>query len=72
MKDEFIEIRNNEKRKRNGNDSRGDHNKKIAALEAKIKEQDQKISLLSTTLPPLPPSPARNPLTPPAGYSKRG
>ena len=70
-----MDIRKNEKKRRFNDDGKGDNNNnnKIAALEAKIKDQEIKISSLSTTNDNnLPPPPLGNPLQPPTGFTQRG
>ena len=70
-----MDIRRNEKKQRFNDDGKGDsnNNKKIAALEAKIKDQEIKISSLSTTSDNnLPPPPSGNPFQPPTGFTQRG
>lgn len=73
-RDECMDIRKNEKKRRFNDDGKEDNNKKkIAALEAKIKDQEIKISSLSTTSENnLPPPPSGNPLQPPTRFTQRG
>ena len=53
------------KRQNRAQSDNKDHITKIAALEARIKEQDIKITAIGTTPKELPPPPFKNPLQPP-------
>ena len=73
-----MEIRKQEKKRKTNGDGRGEHKNKIAALEVIIKDQELKISLLSSATQnnnssiDLPPPPNGNPLQPPTGLTHRG
>ena len=73
-----MEISKQEKKRRTNGDGRGEHKKKIAALEARSKDQELKISSLSSATQnnnssiDLPPPPNGNPLQPPTGFTHRG
>ena len=76
QRDECQEIRRSETSKRRGsNDIDDERAKKIAALESKLAEQERKISALTidkkNTDTTLPPTPQRNPLQPPSGFTQR-
>ena len=74
--DEVREIRQ-EELKQQGTKRKATDDGKIAALESKLEEQAIKIAALTSTKGnkndiKLPPTPKRNPLKPPLGFSQRG
>ena len=80
QRDECVQIRKDEKKKRGGDSLESEYTKKIATLEAKIQDQQLKISSMTSSAnndndgektPPLPPPSSKNPLKPPTGFTQR-
>ena len=73
-KDEYIHIRQTDKKKRNGDTPDNNQTKNIAKLEATIKKHEQMIASMNTNseTSTLPPQPSANPLRPPSDFTQRG
>ena len=78
QRDECVQIRKEEKRKRSGEKLESEYSKKIAVLETRIKDQELQIASIITNddndenKDTLPPKPSKNPLKPPKGFTQRG